>query len=101
MIKLEKIRTKLQVSDRIRDFNVILNKMNEIDALKSMLLNDHQALCLNYLQKPKDVELNEPLNKFSFLINTEEENQNYTWEDFYVKRNLRKFKKIEFTEIKI
>lgn len=83
-LKMEKIRAKLQVSDRIRDFNFILNKMNELDALKDMLLNEHQALCLSYLKKPNDVEMEEQLHKFSFLLNSEDENKTMI-EEYFVK----------------
>jgi hypothetical protein len=74
-LKLELIRTKIQVSDRIRDFNYVLKKMDEVDALKMMFLNEQQALCMSYLQKPNDVKIEESLHKFSFLLNPEEENE--------------------------
>jgi hypothetical protein len=53
--RLEQIRNKILVSDKVRDFNYILDKMTEVDVLKDILLNEHQSLCLSYLQKPREI----------------------------------------------
>lgn len=73
--RLEQIRNKIIVSDKVRDFNYILDKMNEVDNLKEILLNDHQSLCLSYLQKPREIDLGDSLHRFSNLITKEEVNK--------------------------
>jgi hypothetical protein len=72
--KLEDLRNKIIVSDRIRDFSYILDKMTEIDTIKTILLNNNQALCLNYLQKPRDLSTIESSNRFSSVLNSDEIN---------------------------
>jgi hypothetical protein len=72
--KLEVIRNKIIVSDRLRDFNYILDKMTEVDTIKKMLFNDHQALCLKYLQKPRDISVSNTPNRFSSVLNSDEVN---------------------------
>ena len=71
---MEILRNKLVVADRIRDFNYIAEKMNELDVLKGMILNEHQALCLKYLKKPSYVEVSDITKTFSTLANSNEEN---------------------------
>lgn len=72
--KLQTIKNKIIVSDLMRDYNYILKKVIEIDTLKKFILNDSQALCLNYLQKPNDVFSEHGLYNFSTLINSDEKN---------------------------
>jgi len=72
--KLEDMRNKIIVSDRIRDFSYIIDKMTEIDTMKTILLNDNQALCLKYLQKPRDLSEIETSNRFSPILNSDEIN---------------------------
>ena len=71
---MEILRNKLVVSDRIRDFNYIAEKMNELDVLKGMILNEHQSLCLKFLKKPSYVEVSDISKTFSTLANSNEEN---------------------------
>ena len=71
---MEILRNKLVVADRIRDFNYIAEKMNEMDVLKGMMLNEHQALCLKFLKKPSYVEVSDITKTFSTLANSNEEN---------------------------
>jgi len=73
--RLEQIRNKILVSDKVRDFNYILSKMNEVDTLKEILLNEHQSLCLSYLQKPREIDLGDSPHRFSNLITNEEVNK--------------------------
>ncbi len=40
---------KIKISDKVRDFNYIIDKLIEVETLKSMLLNSHQSLCFNYI----------------------------------------------------
>ena len=72
--KLELIRNKIIVSDKIRDFNYILEKMTEVDVMKNLMMNEYQALCLNYLQKPRDLPTSENPQRFSTIVNSEETN---------------------------
>ena len=72
--KLEDMRNKIIVSDRIRDFSYIIDKMTEIDTMKTILLNYNQALCLKYLQKPRDLSEIETSNRFSPILNSDEIN---------------------------
>ena len=72
--KMEILRNKLVVADRIRDFNYIAEKMNELDVLKGMILNEHQSLCLKFLKKPSYVEVSDISKTFSTLANSNEEN---------------------------
>jgi hypothetical protein len=83
--KLEQIRKKLVVADKVRDFNFILMKMNEVENLKNIFLNDHQSLSMCYLQKPKHITSNNTPHRFSFLVNSEEINAKYLTE-YFVKR---------------
>jgi len=71
---MEILRNKLVVADRIRDFNYIAEKMNELDVIKGMLLNEHQSLSLKYLKKPSYVEVSDITKTFSTLANTHDEN---------------------------
>jgi hypothetical protein len=73
--RLEQIRNKILVSDKVRDFNYILDKMTEVDVLKDILLNEHQSLCLSYLKKPRDIDGDTP-HRFSSLVTGEEDNRN-------------------------
>ena len=68
------IRNKIIVSDKIRDFNYILEKMTEVDVMKNLMMNEYQALCLNYLQKPRDLPTSENPQRFSTIVNSEETN---------------------------
>ena len=83
--KLEQIRKKLVVADKVRDFNFIIMKMSEVENLKNIFLNDHQSLSMCYLQKPKNVTSNKTPHRFSFLVNSEEINAKYLTE-YFVKR---------------
>ena len=83
--RLEQIRKKLVVADKVRDFNFILLKMNEIENLKNIFLNDHQSLSLYYLKKPKHITSNNTPHRFSFLVNSEEQNAKYL-KDYFIKR---------------
>jgi hypothetical protein len=83
--KLEQIRKKLVVSDKVRDFSFILMKMNEIENLKNIFFNDHQSLSMYYLQKPKQINSNNTPHRFSFLVNSEEINAKYLTE-YFVKK---------------
>jgi hypothetical protein len=73
--RLEQIRNKILVSDKVRDFNYILDKMNEVDILKEILFNEHQSLCLSYLQKPREIDLGDTPHRFSNLTAREEANK--------------------------
>ena len=73
--RLEQIRNKILVSDKVRDFNYILDKMTEVDVLKDILLNEHQSLCLSYLKKPRDIDLGDTPHRFSSLVTGEEVNR--------------------------
>ena len=72
--KMEVLRNKLVVADRIRDFNYIAEKMNELDVIKGMMLNEHQSLCLKFLKKPSYVEVSDISKTFSTMANSNEEN---------------------------
>ncbi len=71
---MEIMRNKLIVADKIRDFSYLADKMNELDVIKSMLLNEHQALCLKFLKKPSYVQVNDISQTFSTLVNSNDEN---------------------------
>ena len=71
---MEILRNKLVVADRIRDFNYIAEKMNELDVMKGMMLNEHQSLCLKFLKKPSYVEVNDISKTFSTMAKSNEEN---------------------------
>ncbi len=58
----------------MRDFNHIMDKLIEVDILKGMILNDHQSLCLNYLQKPRSVPTDNNPHRFSTLLDKNEVN---------------------------
>ncbi len=83
--KLEQIRKKLLVSDKVRDFNFILTKMNEMENLKNIFLNDHQSLSMYFLQKPKLITSNNNPHRFSFLVNSEEINAKYLT-DYFIQK---------------
>lgn len=83
--KLDQIKKKLIVADKVRDFNFILLKMNEVENLKNIFLNDHQSLSMYYLQKPKNIVSNNTPHRFSFLVNSEEKNALYL-KQYFVKR---------------
>jgi hypothetical protein len=83
--KLEQIRKKLIVADKVRDFNFIIMKMNEVENLKNIFLNDHQSLSMCYLQKPKLITSQKIPHRFSFLVNSDEINAKYLTE-YFVKR---------------
>jgi hypothetical protein len=50
--KLITLQKKLRVVDTLQDFNYILKKINELDVLKKVLLNENQVMCFEYLVKP-------------------------------------------------
>ena len=72
--KMEILRNKIVVADRIRDFNYIAEKMNELDVMKGMILNEHQSLCLKFLKKPSYVEVSDITKTFSSMANSNDEN---------------------------
>lgn len=72
--RLQIMKNKIQVSDILRDYNFILNKLKETEVLKQIVLNPNQALCLNYLQKPNDLFSEHSLYNFSTLLNSNEHN---------------------------
>lgn len=72
--RMEILRNKLVVADRIRDFNYIAEKMNELDVLKGMILNEHQSLCLKFLKKPSYVEVSDITKTFSTMANSNDQN---------------------------
>ncbi len=72
--KMEILRNKLVVADRIRDFNYISEKLNELDVMKGMILNEHQSLCVKFLKKPSYVEVSDISKTFSTMANSNEEN---------------------------
>ncbi len=79
---LEEIRKKILVSDKVRDFNYILDKMTELDLMKTIILNEHQGLCLEYIQKPREVDLTDAPQRFSKLVNTDQINKKIIQEYF-------------------
>lgn len=72
---LEQIRKKLVVSDKIRDFNYIFDKLTEVDLMKSIILNGDQCLALEYSQKIRELDLGNAPQRFSKLVNSDEENK--------------------------
>jgi len=72
---LEQIRKKLIVSDRIRDFNYIFDKFTEVDLMKSIILNNDQCLAIEYTQKIRELDLGDSPQRFSKLINSDQENK--------------------------
>ena len=54
---LEEYRKKIIVAEKVREFDHILQKMNELDVLKTILLNEYQKASLDFLQKPKDTNM--------------------------------------------
>jgi hypothetical protein len=73
------IRKKLSVIDKLSDYDIVLKKLNDIDVLKKLLLNDIQLSCFDYLEKPMNVHTNNLFSQsFNNLLinNTEEKRKN-------------------------
>jgi hypothetical protein len=65
--KIQFIRKRLLMIDRLRDFNFLLKKTNEIDVLKKCLLKDSQILCFEFLDKPQYLNSDNLLYKSLFI----------------------------------
>ncbi len=50
---LEEYRKKIQVAEKLREFDHILQRNNELDVIKTILFNDQQKASLAFSQKPK------------------------------------------------
>jgi hypothetical protein len=81
--KLEMIRKKLSVIDKLSDYDVILKKMNEVDILKRLLLNEVQAACFDYLEKPMNLNSDNMFSKsFNYLIANQQEDKKNIIKEF-------------------
>lgn len=69
----DKIKHKIQIADKIRDFDYILNKLNEFEHLERMLLNNYQILALNYIKKSDRVSTELLSHSDYYLLVNEEE----------------------------
>lgn len=54
---LEEYRKKILVAERVREFDHILQKMNELEIIKTLLFNEYQKASLLYLKKPKNTNI--------------------------------------------
>lgn len=54
--QLEKFKNKLIVAYKLRDYEYVLTKMNEVEILKILLLNKCQQSAFRYFKKPVDCE---------------------------------------------
>ncbi len=61
---LEEYRKKIRVAEKVREFDHILQSINELDVIKTILFNDQQKASLAFFQKPKLTNI-ETLKKFS------------------------------------
>ena len=75
---------KIKISDKIRDFNYIMDKLIEVDLLKNMMLNNYQSLCLNYMQKPRTVLHGQSPHRFSSLVDKADKNIQHI-ENYFLK----------------
>jgi hypothetical protein len=63
-VLLEEYRKKIRVAEKVREFDHILQSINELDVIKTILFNDQQKASLAFFQKPKLTNI-ETLKKFS------------------------------------
>lgn len=76
---INSLKAKLFVVDRLRDFDYILNSLNELEIIKNLLLNENQILCLEYLKKPTVNDYlsysGSSLKSYPHFFNFDEENK--------------------------
>jgi hypothetical protein len=79
----EVIRKKLVVVDKLRDYDIVIKKINEIDVLKRLLLNDEQLLCFDFLEKPLSLNTDNMFSRsFKSLVLQMEEKRKLVVEKF-------------------
>jgi hypothetical protein len=64
-LRLEEYRKKILLAEKVREFDHILQCMNEMDLLKKLLLNEQQRTSLAFLQKPKNMSVVETVKKYN------------------------------------
>jgi hypothetical protein len=70
------LRKKLSVVNTFQDYTYLLRKINELEILKKVVLNERQLLCFDYLAKPYNSEIDLSLTQsFSVLFNSEQINK--------------------------
>jgi hypothetical protein len=79
------LRKKLKVANTFQDYSYLLRKLNELEILKKVMLNDKQILCFDFLAKPYSSDADPLLSQnFSALFNSEQINKE-TIVNYYAK----------------
>ena len=86
--KIQFIRKRLLMIDRLRDFNFLLKKTSEIDVLKKCLFKDSQILCFKFLDKPQCLNSDNLLYKSLFI--PQEDRRKELIEQFSLEYHLNK-----------
>jgi hypothetical protein len=50
--EMDTLRKKLKVVEKLQDYDMILQKLNELEVMKKMLFSDTQLLCFEFSEKP-------------------------------------------------
>jgi hypothetical protein len=91
--KMQAIRKKLVISDKLKEYDYVLKKVSEIDVMKKCLFKESQIQCFEFLDKPQSLNMDNILYKN--LFTTKEERRKELIETFslelYENRNYINF----------